>query len=187
VIWSTLVVCSATCWCQRESTGRFGSLIHLIDCGPIHGRGHSPTCETWQASSRGLRQRTANSRQLHQHDLLMGNAISRCNSDDPISRYSAQCGSVRQDQVCQTSTPDQRRCSVTCRLGLSQIDKLNSHPVTLRREYHVHLFHGSSPASTHRLSVVFAHFRQINHPLLHAVSQKHSGAGGRRRICARSA
>jgi hypothetical protein len=102
--------------------------------------------------------------------------------DGPLSRYSATrlCPPRQACQYC-TSTPDQRRCSVACRLGLSQIGKLDGHPVT-GASSNTYVFHKLvRTVYTHRLSVMFADAR-LQITLFLAQSRKSSEhSGGRRR------
>jgi hypothetical protein len=102
--------------------------------------------------------------------------------DGPLSRYSATrlCPPRQACQYC-TSTPDQRRCSVACRLGLSQIDKLDGQPVTGAAS-NTYMFHELvRTVYTHRLSVMLADAR-LQITLFFAQSRRSSEhSGGRRR------
>jgi hypothetical protein len=89
-----------------------------------------PRARLVQASSHHVRRWNTNQNTLLKHDL----PTRDCQIRDGISMirlYGAVSAKIRS---ANTSTPDQHHCGVACMLGLSQIDRLKSHPVTLRRE-----------------------------------------------------
>jgi hypothetical protein len=177
------------CQCQCESTGRIGSLTHLTAVHPrpcmlAHVR------DVHRCLPDGCNEQST---RAPRHNLpTQCEACHTCDTASMVHCPGTQRrGGVRQDHACQycTSTPDQRRCSVACRLGLSQIDKLDGHPVTGAAS-NTYVFHKLvRTVYTHRLSVMFAapdcKPPSSSRSLAAAVSTR-ADAGGRR-ICAKSA